>query len=112
MPISPDIKRVIEILDLRVQSLQKIKQMLLTEFGTEIEGSVVPDIPAETEVQKGEPKKTRKQFLIEFLKKHGPQTRKELMETTGLPRGTIAFLLNDKDTFVHVAGGKWAARQD
>lgn len=108
MAMSPDIQRVIEIIDQRIQSLKKVKEMLLKEFGVE------QPLPGEQRVHisdmQPEGKKTRKQFLVDFLREHGPQTRKEIREKANLPLGTIAFLLNDKETFQHLPGGKWAAK--
>ena len=108
MAMSPDIQRVIEIIDQRIQSLQRIKEMLLKEFEVE------QPLPGERRVHipgmQPEGKKTRKQFLVDFLREHGPQTRKEIREKANLPLGTIAFLLNDKDTFQRLQDGKWAAK--
>lgn len=108
MAMSPDIQRVIEIIDQRIQSLQRVKEMLLKEFGVE------QPLPGERRVHipdvQPEGKKTRKQFLVDFLREHGPQTRKEIREKANLPLGTIAFLLNDKDTFQRLQDGKWAAK--
>jgi hypothetical protein len=111
MAMSPDIQRVIEIIDQRIQSLKKVKEMLLKEFGVEqpldgerrVNWDQIPDVQPEA-------KKTRKQFLVDFLREHGPQTRREIREKANLPLGTIAFLLNDKETFQHLPGGKWAAK--
>ncbi len=115
MPISPDIKRVIEILHQRKQALDKIEEMLLREFGGEDEaiglGGISPPAVGETrEPQKIESPKTKKQFLVEFLKSHGAHTRKELEEKTGLAKGTIASCLNDKETFVRRTDGKWTVK--
>lgn len=104
MPISPDIRRAIEIVDQRIQSLQKIKEMLLKEFGSE-------EIPSEgQQTLPGLVKKSRKETLIDFLKTYGPTSRKEIEAKTGMPKGTVAFLLNDKDTFQHLQDGKWTVR--
>ncbi len=110
MPISPDIRRAIEIVDQRIQSLQKIKEMFLKEFGGE-------EIPSEGQQTlwlppspPGQVKKTRKDTLIDFLKMHGPTNRKEIEAKTGLPKGTIAFALNDKDLFQRLSDGRWTVK--
>src|SRR3989304_2203814 len=115
MPISSDIKRVIEILHQRKQALDKIEEMLLREFGGGEEsislGAASPQAMFDTkEPQKIESPKTKKQFLIEFIKSHGAQTRKELEEKTGVPKGTIASCLNDKEAFVRRADRKWTVK--
>lgn len=115
MAISTDIKRVIEILHQRKQALDKIEEMLLKEFGGEEEsiglGATLPQAIADTkEPQKVEFPKTKKQFLVDFIKSHGAQTRKELEEKTGVPKGTIASCLNDKEIFVRRADRKWTVK--
>jgi len=116
MPGSPDIKRAIEIIEQRIQSLQQIKEMLTTEFfGDDTSTALGPKTVA-IAIQGGAPKvvvgeqKTRKQALVGFLSENGPTTRGDILRKTGLPRGTIAFLLNDKNTFSRRDDGKWIVR--
>ena len=44
------------------------------------------------------------------LKEAGPLTRGEILERTGFPIGTIAFVLNDKAMF-RSESGKWYPAQ-
>jgi hypothetical protein len=106
--VSPDIQRAIEIIDQRIQSLQRIREMLVAEFGIE-NGSVSKPAVHIASISSGSTNKTRKQLLVEFLKAR-PSVRKEIQEITGLPRGTISFLLNDKETFQRLADGRWTVR--
>lgn len=112
MPISPDIRRAIEIIDQRIQSLQRIREMLIKEFGVD-EGAIEQltifsgDAAARSETP---PTKTRKQFLADFLKSNGPTSRKDIEAKTGLPKGTIAFALNDKNVFQRLPDGRWTAK--
>ena len=98
MPISPDIRRAIEIIDQRISSLVKIKEMLIKEFEVDQEGLA--------ESVRG-PKKTRKESLVEFLKMNGPTLWKDILSRTGMPRGTLASVLNDKKIFLQLEDGKW-----
>ena len=112
MPISPDIRRAIEIIDQRIQSLQRIREMLVNEFGVD-EGTIqkLAIFAADATVPSGTlPTKTRKQFLTDFLRTNGPTTRKDIETKTGLPKGTIAFALNDKDLFQRLPDGRWTAK--
>lgn len=110
MPISPDIRRAIEIVDQRIQSLQKIKEMLLKEFGGEEISSEGQQILWPSPSVSIGVKKTRKEALINFLKTSGPANRQEIEAKTGMPKGTVAFLLNDKETFQRLQDGKWTVR--
>jgi hypothetical protein len=52
----------------------------------------------------------RKIVIHEWLKKHGPASRGEIIAGTGLPEGTIgAYLSTEKDLF-ESRDGKWRAR--
>jgi hypothetical protein len=110
MVASPEIRRVVEIIDQRIQSLQTIKKMLINEFFGE-----QPQLPF-SNTQNGaqpasDPKKaTRKELLIKFLKAHGPMVRGDIAEGTGFPRGTLAFTLNDKETFERDSEGRWRVK--
>lgn len=109
MPISPDIRRAIEIIDQRIQSLQRIREMLIKEFGVD-EGPLAIFSSNATVPSEAPPTKTRKQFLAEFLRTNGPTTRKDIETKTGLPKGTIAFALNDKNFFQRLSDGRWTVK--
>jgi hypothetical protein len=112
MAISPDILRAIEIIDQRIVSLQKIKEMIVKEFGgEEIPTSGQPQLFASipSAVVAG-PKKTQKEVLVDFLRTHGPATRSEIMTKANMPKGTIAFLLNQKQTFMRLDDRRWTVK--
>lgn len=50
---------------------------------------------------------TRLDQLRAYLKKHGPQTRGEILKGCGMPSGTANVLLKP-DNFVKTDDGKWA----
>lgn len=103
MPIDPDIQRVIEIIDQRVGSLVKIKQMLLKEFGASETGVSGNSIPHGGH----EPRKTRKDILVEFLKVNGPTLWGDILSKSGIPKGTLSSLIRDEETFMRHEGGTW-----
>ncbi len=48
----------------------------------------------------------RKDVAVQLLKEHGPLTRREIIQKTGFPEGTISFVLNDKKRF-YSKDDKW-----
>jgi hypothetical protein len=107
--VNPDIKKAVEVLNHRIENLERIKGMLLEEFGAE---SVLGDM-AETRAKprllgigaEGADVNRRAQ-LAQFFRDHGPARRSEIIAGSGIPQGTIAFLLNKWPEFVR-RRGKW-----
>lgn len=50
---------------------------------------------------------SRLQQLKEFLRTNGPMKRKELIEKSGIPEGSISGLLNYRQHFHQLADGRW-----
>ncbi|MCX7012476.1 MAG: hypothetical protein NTW86_07935 [Candidatus Sumerlaeota bacterium] len=59
----------------------------------------------------GSSARSRKEQLIAFLNEHGPSTRREILEHSGIPVGTIATLLVRKAEFEQT-GKKWTVKKD
>jgi hypothetical protein len=55
-------------------------------------------------------KGTRADHLRTFLRQRGPSTRKEIIEATKFPLGTINYLLKEKRGFVRDTDGKWTIK--
>jgi hypothetical protein len=55
--------------------------------------------------------KTRLEEVRELLRTNGPMHRKEIREKSGLPEGTVAFLLNKKN-FKHDSDGRWTLKDE
>ena len=98
-----DIVRAIEIIDGRIVRLRELRKQLAEEFG----------IAQKTHVSENQKpicdkagEKTRKEELADFLKAHGPKTRTEIVNETGIPPGTVSFCLKDKQ-FSKNGEGKW-----
>jgi hypothetical protein len=97
-----DISKIIELIDKKIKALTLTKQTLINEFGNG--GRYESFIHNE---HKGTNKKSsRKDTVEKLLREQGSMSRKEIIEKTGFPTGTIAFVLNDKERFVS-KNGKW-----
>lgn len=104
----PDIQKAINLIDRKITGLQRAKQALLDEFE---DGNTSTDqnkmsARSVSSHHPGKPKTTQKMRLIKLLQAESPLTRVEIVEKSGIPKGTIASLLNDKETF-EGQDGKW-----
>jgi len=100
--MTQDINTIVEAIDKKIKSLAQAKKVLLEEFGN---GTVQATLKLPSFETEGKTE-TRKESIIRILKENGPLARKDIKAKTGFPSGTIAFTLNDKDTFVN-KNGKW-----
>jgi hypothetical protein len=105
--VNQDIRKAVEVINHRIENLERIKGALLEEFGA---GSVLGEMP-ESSVRPrllssgaGDDGNgngaTRRTELAQFFRTHGPATRGEIIAKSGIPKGTIAFLLNKWPEFV------------
>jgi len=62
---------------------------------------------AATQPARSAPERPKKDLLSDFIRQHGPQTRKQLLENAGLKPGTLATCLNDKTRFRQLEDGRW-----
>jgi len=107
----PDIERAIQLIDAKIAELQKAKQTLIEAFGKTV--NLNANISAKSQTSQAQltiTKATRKSALIKLLKEQGPLSRAEIIKTSDIPRGTIAYLLNDKDSFFS-KDGKWSVAE-
>jgi hypothetical protein len=113
--MNPDIKKAVDILDQRIANLENIKAMLLAEFDGQAGGSAVTLAGRPVQPSKGNGNgngnQTRVHQLRNFLIAHGPSKRAEIIARAGMPKGTIASLLN-RDEFVRRSDGKWQVDVD
>lgn len=111
--MNPDIANTLGMLRQRIRKLQQMEQMLVEEFGdapTPITSAAVRLAPANGHSNGNcDGNQTRKEQLVKFLTEHGPATRGTINEQSGIPKGTIANLLN-KDYFVR-RHGKWSVAE-
>lgn len=106
--------------ELRAKGQELVKQAELLEQASSVMGVVVnaddaaaPDetvpVNGATQHKKAAPSNgtTRLDQLRAYLKKHGPQTRGEILKGCGMPSGTANVLLKP-DNFIKTDDGKWA----
>lgn len=108
--IYPDIENAIKLIDVKIEELKNAKRTLLEAFGgkpvQKEKASSQSHIPQASKVLKEIEGTTRKDKLIKLLETEGPLSRSVILEKTGFPKGTISFLLNDKNTFFS-ENGRW-----
>ena len=107
MPMNPEMRKAVEVIDQRIAHLQKIKQMLIGEFGEAPVGGPLPIRPVS---RHSDGRNNRKAELEAFLRSRGPTTRKEIIAQSGVPEGTIGWLLS-KDWFVRTKDRRWTVRE-
>lgn len=115
MAIPPEVKKTIEIINAKIESLVDLRDSLMREFGiTEARADRQSDdsqqlpIPLPMRpVLHNNLRRTRKQQIIEYIGARGPQSRRDIAKGLGIPEGTVSFVLNDKDTFFSAGRGKW-----
>ena len=99
----PDIEKAIQLIDAKILELQKAKQTLIEAFGGNV--NLIPNIKVKPQIIRRR-KHTRKDAVIKLLKNEGPLSRGEILNKSGIPKGTIASILNEKGTFIS-KDGKW-----
>jgi len=85
-----DIEKAIDLIDHKIVELQRAKRTLIEAFG-EKTLQVAPS--------SGTAKITRKEAIIRLLQEEGPLLRSEILKKSGIPKGTVASVLNDKTIF-------------
>jgi hypothetical protein len=110
--MNSDIKKAVEIINHRITNLQQIKTMLLEEFDVQGASAVaVAARPIQGHSGNGNGNQTRVQQLKNFLIQNGPSKRAAIIAGAGMPKGTIASLLN-REEFVRRSDGKWQVDED
>lgn len=105
MATSPEIRKAIELIDAKIAQLLAAKATLLDAFGnpSPVEN---PEVRQLQNAGKGKP--DRFSQLVRFLTAHGPMLRKDILMRSGIPEGTIAYLLSTYTNFVQQPDGRWA----
>lgn len=108
----PDIEKAIELIDSKIHGLQRVKQTLLDEFGGEpAVNKQQTSLPFRRRLIVAKKPETRKEAIIKLLKEEGPLSRSEIINKSGIPQGTVATVLTDKDTFKS-KDNKWYVAED
>lgn len=103
----PDIAKAIAVLDQRIAALTEIRARLSSEFS---DNGIATDSKRASQTTHASSTRnggTRKEALVSFLKTTGPSTRREILEQTRMPEGTIATCLNDRERFRRRNDGRW-----
>jgi len=105
--INPEIEKAIQVIEAKIEELQKARKVLIDLFGSTV--NLAATISAQNQTSRPKltlSKPSRRDALIRLFEEQGPLSRSEIFKQSGFPKGTVAYLLNDKDTFVS-KNGRW-----
>lgn len=102
-----ELDKMLKRIDQKIKALETAKRVLIEEFGDKSQTSLPLELVAGPATVKEE---TAKERIVKLLIEEGPLRRKEIRRKTGMPVGTIAFNLNDKNVFYNL-DGKWHLRK-
>lgn len=102
MALPSDIKKAVQALDKKIKDLEDTKRRLIEAFG----GSMLVSGPEKTNGNRPHPtaipatagltiNASSAEKLAMFLRSNGPATRKEITERSGVPSGSISYLLKN-----------------
>ena len=107
-------KAMIERIDKKIKALTQAKQAILDAFSNKNE-TTSPMLFNDANVSSGvivtRKNPTRKDTVAALIQREGGLSRKDIIEKSGLPKGTIAFVLNDKNIFMS-KDDKWYLKED
>src|SRR6266852_9438249 len=117
MPLPPEVAKTIQGIDKKIKALEDVKRSLLETFGEPVPTNTQPisngnkgvtpvhrvESPQVTLPSQGPATLSSSERLIMFLRANGPATRKEIIERSGVPDGSISYLLKN---------GKFRQRED
>ena len=103
-----EMQTIIMHLDKRIKRLQEARALLVADLG-ETKPNGLSTTAAGQRVQgRGKRTSVRKTELETFLREHGASTRKEVAEGSGVPDGTLGYLMDKyPETFTKRNDGKW-----
>jgi hypothetical protein len=103
-----EIEQAVALIDQKIVSLKKLRDQLAQEFG---QAAPLKAAIASIAGSNRAGRVSRKDQVEKFIKEHGPASRPEIIEATGIPVGTVAYVLNDKQRFF-ARKGKWHVREE
>jgi len=112
MPLPPEVQKTLNAIDRKIRALEETKARLVETFGDSFSvqtqsnhngnnGVTPPPRPIEAAVTlpSGSPVMlSSAERLLQFMRNHGPATRKEIIERSGVPDGSISYLLRNNPT--------------
>lgn len=102
----PEIEKAVELIDAKILELRQAKATLLELFGEKLTYKDSSPLLFSGKNVVGKKGPNRRDALIKFLLEEGPLSRSEIYARSGIPKGTVAGLLTDKNTF-YGKEGKW-----
>ena len=113
MALPPEVRKTIHAIDEKIKALEDTKKHLMETFGAPVSvtartngnrlvAEVTHVVPSSTTATKSGDK------LVAFLRAHGPATRREILESSGVPDGSISYLLKN-GRFRRREDDKWEA---
>jgi hypothetical protein len=123
--MSSEIDKAIELIEEKIAALQKVRDTLVEMFDAPdslrrrvlasrgapypLDAAAGPTVPLASLLGSGNgnSKVTRKDQVAKFIREHGGSaTRSEIIDGTRIPKGTVAYVLNDESRF-RGREGKW-----
>lgn len=104
MPL--EILKAIELIDSKIAGLNRVRQTLLEEFGeksVQVDNQLQSPLFPERKFTRLAPipaHPTRRDAVIKLLQNEGSLSRSEIIDKSGIPKGTVATILNDKERFI------------
>lgn len=112
MEVPPVLRKTIQAIDRKIQALEDMKKSLLETFGSPAPTAKTngnKPIPATTVGGTNSRTKTTSGMKLEkFIKENGPVTRKQIVQQSGVPDGSISYLLKHGN-FRQREDEKWEA---
>ena len=104
------------VAELQLQLETATKDLRDLEQSKEVHERLLREMPAlaldDNEAKPpSEPKMSRRDTIIEYLKRHGMARREDLVDNLGIPRGTVAGILKNDATFEPMGEGRWMLRR-
>ena len=117
MPLPPEVQKTINAIDRKIRALEDTKRRLYETFDDPMPPRVSPNIngnnrltpppkPSDTSITPSSQVATvlpSADRLFLFLRNNGPATRKEILDKSGVPDGSLSYLLKN---------GKFRQRED
>jgi hypothetical protein len=98
-----EIEQAVALIDQKIESLKKLRDQLVQEFG---QSAPLKAVAASVPGLNGGGRVNRKDQVADYIRLHGPSSRPDIIAGTGIPVGTVAYVLNDKERF-QARRGKW-----
>lgn len=97
MAIPSEVRKTIAAIDLKIKDLEETKKRLSDTFGGSLPAARTngnrPQAALSVSVADSIRETSSSEKLANFLREHGPATRREIYEHSGIPSGSVSYLL-------------------